>query len=479
MKICVLALLLGLQNTSFAQKNGLTLDQYLIQVKKNNRLLSAIDESLEASKNKKDAGDLSLAPVLTASYSLATDKSLPSSLADKREIKSLNLGLAQKFSTGTLVSLSAKTDEFENEKPANQAFAKYSTGGLGVTVQQSLWKDFLGEATGYRRERESSVNKVETMASELKKRAILIEAESAFWDYAVALEDLKIKKANLERARKIDSWTLNRVNNGINDRSDLMNVKALASVRELELQTAEDEVKSQTLRLRQNLDLAETDKTPDIEANMTEARPYITDLMNKKNIIKIESYLSYLESQVKKSVALEVQDALKPELNLVGSYKTSTFDSEYNETLQHLTKTDRPTTFVGVNFTWLFDTAAKKAQLQSAQKESLAASLTADKKMIEGKQAWMEQVRKYEVTKENVKILEKIAQYQRERAKAEQDKFSKGRTVTANVVTAETDAAEAEVRFLKAKAGLRKLEVSSLQYTNIPENFSKNEQEQL
>ena len=73
------------------------------------------------------------------------------------------------------------------------------------------------------------------------------------------------------------------------------------------------------------------------------------------------------------------------------------------------------------------------------------------------------------MTQENVKTLEKIANYQRERAKAEQDKFSKGRTITASVVTAETDSAEAEVRFLKAKSGLRKLEASTLLFTTVQE----------
>ena len=87
----------------------------------------------------------------------------------------------------------------------------------------------------------------------------------------------------------------------------------------------------------------------------------------------------------------------------------------------------------------------------------------------EGKIAWVELLRKYQTTQETVKTLEKIANYQRERAKAEQDKFAKGRTITLNVVTAETDSAEAEVRYLKAKSGLRKLEATTLLFTSIQE----------
>ena len=116
----------------------------------------------------------------------------------------------------------------------------------------------------------------------------------------------------------------------------------------------------------------------------------------------------------------------------------------------------------GVNFTWLFDTDAKKSQQSAASKDALAAQYLAERNLVLGKNAWSDLMRKYEITQQSVKTLEKVANYQRERAKAEQEKFSKGRTITANVVTAETDAAEAEVTLLKAKSGLRKLEASSV-----------------
>ncbi len=448
---------------------ALTLDQYLNQVKSKNRLFSALELSTEASNNRREAGDLGLSPTLTAGYSEATDQSLPSSLGSKRQVSEYNLGVLKKFSTGTALTLSAKTDQFENENAPTASMSDYSTGGLGISLQQSLWKDFFGHGTRLRHDREYAVNQFETWSLELKKRGLLIEAESSFWDFIVAQEDLKLKNENLERARKLEKWTTNRVSNGISDRSDLMNVKALTSVRELELQTALDELKTQELRLRQNLDLAESEITPEMKADLIEARPYVNELMQKKNVIKIDSYLSVIEAKSKKFISEEVSDSLRPDLALLASYNTSSYDRDYNQTLSDISKTDRPKTFIGVSFSWLFDTDAKKSQIAAAQKDALASQYTSEKNQIEGRQAWVEFLRKYNVTKENVKTLEKIATFQRERAKAEQDKFSKGRTITANVVNAETDSAEAQVRFLRAKSGLRKLEASTLLYTSIQE----------
>jgi outer membrane protein TolC len=449
--------------------HAMTLDEYLAQVRKKNRLFTSLDLSIEASNDKRTAGDVVLAPQITAAYSLVTDKSLPSNLGDKRQVTEYSLGVAKRFSTGTTLGLSAKTDQFDNTASGTVAASQYSTGTLGVSLQQSLWKDFFGQATRLRNDREFSVNRLETMSLELKKRSVLIEAESSFWDYEVAMEDYNLKKENLERARKLDRWTIDRVRNGISDRSDLMNVKALATIRELQLQTAADEVKTQEVRLRENLDLAENEPTPNIQASVLEPRPYINELKQQKNVVQIQAYLSYLEAKSKMLISEEVVDSFRPDLSLVGAYNTSAYDPSYSEMTNNISKTDRPKTYIGVNFTWLFDTSAKKAQIASARKDALAAQYTAEKNQIDGRKAWQEHVRKYDVAKENVKTLEKIANYQRERAKAEQDKLSKGRTITANVVNAETDSAEAEVSYLKAKSNIRKLEAATLLFTAVQE----------
>ena len=449
--------------------SALTLDEYLIQVKKKNRIYNAIDVSVEASNFRRASGDLILTPQLIAGYSLIDDKSLPSIIATKRKITEYNLGVSKKFSTGTLISLTAKTDQFENEGLPLQAPIEYSTGSLGVSFQQSLWKDFFGNGTRLRNQREYANNSLELMNLELRRRNLLVEAESSFWDYAVALENLKLKQENLERARKLDRWTSNRVSNGISDRADLMNIKALTSVRELELLTAVDDLRAEEVRFRQNLDVTPNELLPSIDSNLVENRPYVKELMQMKNVIRIDSYLASLDAQTKRFVAEEIIESLKPDLSLVGSYNTSSYDPNYNQALKDISQTTRPRSFIGVNLTWLFDTEAKRSQISAAQKDALASRYTAEKLRLDGQTAWSEFLRKYQVSQETVKTLEKIANFQRERAKAEQDKFAKGRTITLNVVTAETDSAEAAVKYLKAKSGLRKLEAGTLFFTAVQE----------
>ena len=64
--------------------SAMTLDEYMGLVLKKNRHVNSYEISIEASKEKMVAGDLILAPILTAGYSMASDKSEPSAVADKR-----------------------------------------------------------------------------------------------------------------------------------------------------------------------------------------------------------------------------------------------------------------------------------------------------------------------------------------------------------------------------------------------------------
>ncbi len=461
----LLALMLVLSQAGYA----MTLEEYLNQVKKKNRIYTSTDLSIEASRDRQEAGDVELAPMISASYLRTDDKSLPSQTARERKTSEYTLGVTKKFSTGTLLTLSGRNAVNDYETPNAGTNPETSNSSLGVSLSQSLWKNFFGAATRIRHEREQAVHLTETLSLDLQRRAVLIEAESSFWDFVVAQEDLKLKEENFERAKKLDRWTTGRVNNGISDRSDLMNVKALMSLRELELQNARDQLKTEEVRLRENLDLAEGEATPQLDGNLAQPRPYVDQLLKQKNVISIEAYLSVLQAKSKGLVAEEVVDSFKPDLSLVGGYTTTAYDASGHSSLNDVTKSDYPRSYVGLNFTWLFDTSAKKAQVSSYKKDALVAQYNAEKKQAEGKTAWAEHLRKFKVAQESVKTLEKIADFQKQRVKAEQDKFSKGRTITTNVVTAETDSAEADVKYLKAKSGLKKLEASTLLFTAIQE----------
>ena len=448
--------------SSLAQ--ALSLEQYLDQARQKNPLFKAYEMSVEAAENKIQSAGLDLSPILTATYMKATDKSLPSQIAPERDMSQYSIGLAKKFITGTSVKLQGDLYDFKNPGTAFPGFDLYSTGALGVQVSQSLWKDSFGYATRAKLQREKSAAQIEKTAAEIQRRAYLIQMESDFWDYVVASEDVKLKKENFDRADKLQKWTANRVSNGISDKADLMNIKALTSLRQVQYQTALEDLKTAEVKIRENLGLTADQATPIIDTKMSQERNYIKELSAKKNILSLESEVARLESLTKQSVSEEVVDQLRPDLSVFGSYATTSYNRDRGDAISDATKDDHPKTSVGVQFSWVIENDSKSGLRESSLKDALASKYKAERKIKDSQNSWAELLRKYQVTQQNVKTLEDVAQFQRERSKVEQDKFLKGRTVTANVVTAETDAAEAEVNLLKAKSGLRKLEASSQLY---------------
>jgi len=237
---------------------------------------------------------------------------------------------------------------------------------------------------------------------------------------------------------------------------------------------AENEFKNAEVKFRESLELAPHEKTPETTANWKETRPYINDLKNKKNVIKIESYLSTLESKTKSLAADETLDSLRPDLSVFGTYNYTSYNRDREQSVKDMGQNDYPQSVVGVNFTWIIDNQAKSGLRDSMTKEAAASKLRAQKKVSDGLKAWEEYLRIYEVTQNQAQILEQVAQLQKNRSDAENDRFTKGRTITANVVTAETDSAEAESRALQARVGLRKYEAMSLLYMESSEISNRN-----
>jgi outer membrane protein TolC len=455
--------------TAAVNVQAMTVEEYMSTVAKNNKLVSSYDISVEASNERKTAGDLSLSPTLTALYSQATDKSLPSTIADERDTNTYSLGVSKKFSTGTAVSVFANTYDYKFKQPVIAGYADYYKGGVGISLTQSLWKDSFGAATRLRQTRESIVNEYETLGLELQRRSTLVQIESDYWDYLVAQENFKLKEDNLERVKKLQTWTSNRVYNGISDDSDLLQIKALVGIRELNMATAADDLKSREAKVRENLNLADSDPLPPFTSDLTQPRPYFESLVQKKNVTQISTYLTSLDAKIKKTAAEETVDALRPDLSLTGQYSTSSYALDRTEMQNNLGKTDRPVTYIGVNFSWLFGSDAKSAQLSSSKKEAMASQYRAEQAKVAGENAWAEYLRKYELTRQNVLTLEKIAKFQKDRVKSEQTKFSKGRTITTNVVNAEIDSAEADVSYLTAKSTLRKMEAGTQLFISAAE----------
>jgi len=453
--------------------SAMTLSEFLRQVEGNNQYSQAYQMSQEAAVERSAAGDLELTPMLSLSGSYLDDKKQPSNFGlNIKQVKGAeyNLGLAKNFSSGTQISVFSKVGQTDMYfvTPDGEKFSG-GTGALGVSLSQSLWKNSWGHGTRLRWEREASLMQAEKGSFDLQQRSLMIEAETHFWNYVASLELLKMREASLVRAQKMEAWIKRRVGDGIGDKSDLFNSQSLVESRRLELINIHDELTSLEIKIRNMLRLKPSQKFPDFQGSLDGKRSLAAFLKGRGRIVRLDSYLSYLEAKTKGSVAQEVEDGLRPDLSLEASYNTNAFidKGDVKTGWDHLKDTDRPTTRVALTFKYFFDSEAKLAKKSGALKEAQSSRLIAEQKLVESETSWSELNRRYEEMSKRIEVAERLAKFQSSRAKEESEKLSKGRTVTSNAITAAQEADEAQLNVTNMKVEQRKMEAQGRMFVNV------------
>lgn len=490
------------------QAKDLSLQEYLRQVKEKNKNFQSVQALKNGVSDKYLSNDLGLSPIMTVKGSMIDDKALVSSsptyTVTRTQGQEYSLGLAKKFSTGTSASIDAKVLDANIDATTPSAISfRRSVGNLGVGFSQSLWKDGFGKSTDLRWQRESFLKDLELRNLDLQERQLLIEAESAFWDLVYHHEETEIRKASLARAKRIEDWVNKRVATGIGDKADALNAKGLVASRELQLLNAQDELTAAKKRVADFMELESVNDLPILAADLKQSRKldllvnqYLDDSenntsekeinskqlkngnssnetveKNKGKILRIDAYFAKLEAKAKKIITKEVEENLKPDLSLEGSYKTNAYEDTATNAANRITDSNHPTMAVGLKLTWLLDSDVKNGTKNAARQEALASDLKSYRKNLESDTAWSEIQRRHSELSQKIISAQLMSQVQTEKSNAERDKLSKGRTVTSQVITAEQDADEAQSVLTKLRAEQRKLESNSRLFIRTQEDL--------
>ncbi len=471
--ISMTALLVAMAQSSRA----LSLDEYLAIVAQKHGGLKALDASKEAAEGRKTSQEIDLSPVLTLSGSYLDDKkttaSSPTYLINHNEVRSYSLGLAKKFVSGTQLQVSTTAQQINTDytNSGTGGAAQVGVGAAALSFSQSLWKDSFGVGTRKKVERQKLTADLEQQGYDLQAQQLLIDAEAAYWDLIYQQNEVELRSSSLERAKRIETWVKQRYGNGIGDKADVLNAQGLLATRELQLVMSQDDLKAAQQKVIDILELKKGDSLPELKGDMNSRRDLTSYLGGQKTgrVLRLDSYLSVIESKAKALVADEVVESMKPDLSLSGSYQTNAYvygegvTSGFNQA----TKTDKPTAYVALQLTWLLDGDVKNANRNAAKKDALAAALRQERKLLESESTWSEIQRRYSELSKKIELAAKISRVQTDKAAAERDKLSKGRSITSQVITAEQDAAEAELTLSKLKVEQRKLEVQGRLFVKV------------
>jgi len=484
-----LALLLTLL-ASIAQAENLNLDQFLDQVLNQHKAIKSYSQSQQAAEYFREATDTVLSPQLSLQGGYIDDQkptvTMPYYMINRTQGWNYSATLGKLFSTGTQASLSANlsqlslstTDRMQVPGSAIYSNQSLGVGSLGVSLAQSLWKDFFGRATHLRQDREWKTEILKQQTFNLQIKQIVVEAENAFWDLLYLQEELQQRIDTLQRSKKIEVWVKKRFSNGIGDKADVLNAEGLSAARSLQLLQTQDDIVAAKRKVVDLLELENVDQVPILRGDIKNIRkleslvPESSKASASSRKVRLDSYLAILEAKVKSIGASEAEESMKPDLQLAGSYATNSYDFNNGITgaYNNLTNTNLPTLNVGLKFVWLLDSDLRNANRESARREALSSTFNMQRQLLESDSAWQEMNRRHQELTREVQAAAFMADVQNKKASAEREKLEKGRSITSQVITAEQDAAESVLTLTKLEVAQRKLESQARLFLNLEES---------
>lgn len=397
-----------------------------------------------------------------------------SKIKDRREAftgntrKSYNLldvTFTQPFATGTELSFNTGYEIAE----LNTADDKHVDWELSLS--QSLWQDFFGRMTTYRRELDSAEFKSRKYGLVNRIQVYLMEVEHLYWELALASRELEIRIENLKRSQRIETWVKNRLARSAADPADLLQAQALVTNRELQIQNLNDRLESAWNQFRGVLpsvqDLGQW--KPDLK--QLETPRAVNDLIHARKSaisttpIRLDALALHYETLAAQANARLVDEKLKPSLNLNFAYGQNGVDEKASKAFDEAMENTHTYTKVGLVFSTPLDFGLKNQQRQAANLSAEGQRLRAQRLKRESHVQWQDIQRELGTLQQRIETAEKLFEFQKRKSDQERRRYEQGRTTAFQAITFEQEAAEAELLVLQLQVQMRKTEARARLYT--------------
>jgi outer membrane protein len=416
-----------------------------------------------------------------------------------------NLGLSQGFSTGTSYNLAFNSSRNDSNSSRTQ-FNPAATGSLGLTITQPLLQGF-NRAVNRRYIRiAENTEKIATHVLRLQLVATVSNVVAVYWDLVSLNQDVKVKRDILAVDQKLYENNQAQVDVGTLAPIEVKRARAEVARAQQDLTTAEGLLLQEELLLKTALtrrgtadpQVASMRIIPldTIEVPAQEPIRSLTDLIQLAFESRPDLKEAKLQIENTEISLTGSRNALKPELDLVGSIQNNGLSGPINSRLANsaLTTSEPDPAFVGGYGNFLSQLAGHNypsysvgLQLNLPLRNRVAqADYTRDELMLRQAQVRYQQLLNFARQEvENALLVLNRAhqsyeaaietrQLQEEALSAEQDRFSVGASTTYMVIQVQRDLAQArstEVvtkgNYAKAKSQLDRVLGISLRQNGI------------
>lgn len=444
---------------ALAQAKPFTIDDVIALAKSNSETIKASEKSLQSVNAEIQARDLGLlTPTLTSELALFNDhrETLSATPTSRNNSGLFDLSLTKPFSTGTKFSLDVnhnllRSDNFTGERNVAAWEAK---------LTQSLWRNSFGRDTRLRHNSE----KAELLARQYQilydQQLFLANVEGSFWDYSLALKELQLRNQTIERSQSLVKWVKSRIGRFAAESSDLLQVQALESQRQIDLVDAQNRLEIAASNLRGYIPGVDP-KSWNVDKNAMEIERNPLQLLaiaGSSTPSRLDALASKYKAKQSSLEAERTSDSLKPQLDAFALYGANGIDPYFSPSWDEAGRRVHSEGQVGLLLTVDLDQGLKSQRRTSAK---LAAEADAYRSQALARQSsvgWEEISRNIENLKMQVQEAKALSDLQNKKVTSERRRYEQGRTTVLTITTYEVDAAQSEINYYRLLTNLRKAE---------------------
>jgi len=378
--------------------------------------------------------------------------------------ESVELGLGQTLITGADLGVSLELSRQDNIVGAT-ATNPYYGADLALSATQPLLRDgwLHFNRSAIRLAHNSRLISVSSFKSSVMTE--LFDLETAYWNLVRSIENLRVSKEALHRAKRLYENNKIKVQAGTMPEIEMLQALAeVASQREgvivaqKEVRDREDAVK-QLMNLRgPNRRLSDARLIPTSPMQFEEVTVDRQQALRQARLNRPEYVMTELELKNERLRLDRSKNQMLPELDLTGSITYLGRDKSYRSALDNMDKefhrapnhTDQYSASVSLSFEYpIGNRAAKSRYLQSrldVNRRRLERERMDQQIQVEVRSA----VREVTTNVERVKATKVATALERERLRAEEKKLSVGKSTSFDVLEAQEDLAIAERNEVRA-----------------------------
>lgn len=453
MQLRALALVLGVLALSFPEAYGLTLEDYLTEVKAKNQGLVGLKISSKAKKDRQDEAGLFFKPSFFLTGEYYDDQrptNAPAFQGTQTLRHTLRTGLSQNLQTGTKLALSYNyyKTQINGAQPGFLPNRQFFDVAPQLEFTQSLWRNWLGSEFKAQTKAQESQVEAQRFQEIFNYKQILMNAENAYWRLYVAQTSLKVQEQSLERARKLRNWNSERYRSNLTDESDLVQADANLQNREIEYQDTLTEIDT---ALREFNAFREVEgEAINLEGTKGKDSSYILDASLPAKVGIREDVKVFMANQKLANANAELgRQRNRVNVELYGQYSMNGRDKQYADAADQAWGATRPFSIFGVRLTSPLDFGAMNEYKRAYAQEVTASELQLKRKVYEVDREYEILNERFENFKKRLKLAQKMVEVQERKLSTEKRRYNQGRTTTFAVLQFEQDFANAQLLKLR------------------------------